>query len=116
MSPFKISLRSKSLSKSIPIGLITITHLSQWKAIKGNKTKQPYAISLKLATVCPGGDLEESKNPSHRVMDSQLLQSAPVRRATSVCGRDQGCNRYGREWTSCSQSEPTDLIWADPGH
>ena len=47
MPPFKLSLRSKSLSKSIPIGLITITHLFEWKAIKGQKTKQPYAISMK---------------------------------------------------------------------
>ena len=47
--------------------IVPVDNFFEWKAIKGQKIKQPYAIAMKFRrAICPGGDLGELENPTHR--------------------------------------------------
>ena len=65
--------------------IVPVDNFFEWKAIKGQKTKQPYANEVRRA-LRVGGDMGELENPAHSRMDADLLHHHDDRQR--ACGRD----------------------------
>ena len=67
--------------------LVPFDNFFEWKAIKGQKTKQPYAIAMKVrGAICPGRHLAKLESPPHRRVDAHFLHHHADRER--ACGAD----------------------------